>query len=38
MNLYAIRGNDGKIVKDAGFFASKSEAKTTRDEMYGGMT
>lgn len=36
MNLYAIRGTDGKIVKDAGFFASKTEAKATRDEMNGG--
>lgn len=36
MNLYAIRGTDGKTIKDAGFFASKAEAKVVRDEMNGG--
>ena len=33
MKLYAIRGTDGKTVKDAGFFASKAEAKKARDEL-----
>lgn len=38
MNLYSIRGTDGKTVKDAGFFASKTEAKAVRDERNGGTT
>lgn len=33
MKLYCIRTNDGKIVKDSGFFASKVEAKKSRDEL-----
>lgn len=35
MNLFAIK-TDGKIVKDAGYFASKAEAKKARDEANGG--
>jgi len=33
MNLFSIRGTDGKTVKDAGFFATKAEAKVARDEL-----
>lgn len=36
MNLYTIRGTDGKAVKEAGFFASKMDAKIVRDQMNGG--
>ena len=36
MNLFSIRGTDGKTVKDAGFFATKAEAKLARDELNGG--
>ena len=38
MNLYSIRAADGKSVKEAGFFASKVEAKLARDELNGGTT
>lgn len=36
MNLFSIRGTDGKTVKTAGFFPSKPEAKKVRDELNGG--
>jgi hypothetical protein len=38
MKLYGIRTNDGKIVKDVGFFITKVEAKKSRDELNEGTT
>lgn len=33
MKLYGIRTNDGKVVKEAGFFTTKAKAKKSRDEL-----
>lgn len=36
MKLYGVRTEDGKYVKDVGFFAAKADAKKVRDELNGG--